>query len=103
MPSSPGLLTKTGTVVLATGALAAAISQELYVVNEETVVAIGSLIMFTVIAKACWFVIVLLPYQLEFFSQALSAPYKEWAETNIQVRCIPMIYLTYCLLNLVYS
>ncbi|GJJ11536.1 hypothetical protein Clacol_005770 [Clathrus columnatus] len=65
-PSFPGLLTKTGTVVLGTGALATAISQELYVVNEETVVVVGSLIMLAIIAKA------------------LSAPYKEWAEANIQ-------------------
>jgi hypothetical protein len=55
MPSSPGLLTKTGAAVLGTGLTAAAISQELYVVNEETVLLVGSLIMFTFIGKVCQF------------------------------------------------
>src|SRR4051812_30587008 len=51
LPSSPGIITKTGTAVLGTGLLAAAISQELYVMNEETVLAIGSFILFGYIAK----------------------------------------------------
>lgn len=51
LPSSPSLVTKTGTVVLGTGLLATAISQELYVMNEETVVLTGTFIMFAVIAK----------------------------------------------------
>jgi F-type H+-transporting ATPase subunit b len=51
VPSSPSLITKTGTVVLGTGALATAISQELYVVNEETVVAIGTFIILGYIIK----------------------------------------------------
>lgn len=51
MPSSPGLITKTGTILLGTGALATAISQELYVVNEESVLAAGSFILFAYIAK----------------------------------------------------
>lgn len=51
LPSSPSLITKTGTVVLGTGLLATAISQELYVMNEETVVLAGTFIMFAVIAK----------------------------------------------------
>lgn len=51
LPSSPNLLTKTGTVVLGTGVLATAISQELYVLNEETVVFAGTFIMFALIAK----------------------------------------------------
>lgn len=51
LPSSPGLITKTGTVVLGTGLLATAISQELYVVNEETVIAAGFFILLTFIAK----------------------------------------------------
>ncbi|KIM90230.1 hypothetical protein PILCRDRAFT_811947 [Piloderma croceum F 1598] len=66
LPSSPNLVTKTGTVILGTGLLATAISQELYVLNEETVVLAGTFIMFAVIAKL------------------LKEPYKEWAETNIQ-------------------
>jgi len=66
LPSSPNLVTKTGTVILGTGLLATAISQELYVLNEETVVFAGTFIMFAVIAKL------------------LKEPYKEWAETNIQ-------------------
>ncbi|KAF7977819.1 hypothetical protein HWV62_2547 [Athelia sp. TMB] len=65
LPSSPSLVTKTGTVVLGTGLLATAISQELYVMNEETVVFVGTAIMFLAIAKL------------------MNQPYKEWAETNI--------------------
>lgn len=51
LPSSPNLVTKTGSVILGTGILAAAISQELYVFNEETVIAAGYLILFTYIAR----------------------------------------------------
>lgn len=51
LPSSPNLVTKTGSVLLGTGILAAAISQELYVFNEETVIAAGYLILFTYIAR----------------------------------------------------
>jgi F-type H+-transporting ATPase subunit b len=51
LPSSPSLITKTGTVVLGTGILATAISQELYVFNEETVVFVGTFVLFAVIAK----------------------------------------------------
>ncbi|EMD39366.1 hypothetical protein CERSUDRAFT_113003 [Gelatoporia subvermispora B] len=65
MPSSPNLITKTGSVVLGTGLLATAISQELYVVNEESVIAAGFFILITCIAKI------------------IREPYKEWAEGNI--------------------
>ena len=51
VPSSPNLITKTGTVVLGSGLMAAAISQELYVVNEETVVLAGFAILITYIGK----------------------------------------------------
>ena len=51
LPSSPNLITKTGSVVLGTGLLATAISQELYVVNEETFIAIGFAILATFIAR----------------------------------------------------
>ena len=51
LPSSPNLITKTGSVVLGTGLLATAISQELYVVNEETVIAAGFFVLLTFIAK----------------------------------------------------
>ena len=51
LPSSPNLITKTGSVVLGTGLLATAISQELYVVNEESVILGGFLILATFIAK----------------------------------------------------
>ena len=51
LPSSPSLITKTGTALLGTGLIAAAISQELYVVNEETIVLVASLIVFTYIGK----------------------------------------------------
>lgn len=65
LPSSPNLITKTGTAILGSGLLAAAISQELYVMNEETVIAVGYLILFTYIAKI------------------IRTPYKEWAEGHI--------------------
>lgn len=51
IPSSPGLITKAGTALLGTGAIATAISQELYVVNEETVLLVATLIFFTFLAK----------------------------------------------------
>ncbi|KAK7685776.1 hypothetical protein QCA50_011122 [Cerrena zonata] len=66
LPSSPNLITKTGSVVLGTGLLATAISQELYVVNEETVIFGGFLILATFIAKS------------------IREPYREWAEGHIQ-------------------
>ena len=53
LPSSPGLVTKTGTAILGTGLLATAISQELYVVNEETVIAAGFFILISFIYKVC--------------------------------------------------
>ena len=62
-------MTKTGSVVLGTGLTAAAISSELYVVNEETVLAAGFIIIVAFIAKS------------------IRAPYKEWAEGHINV-CI---------------
>jgi len=65
LPSSPNLITKTGSVVLGTGLLATAISQELYVVNEETVIAVGFAILATFIARS------------------MQQPYKEWAEGHI--------------------
>ena len=51
LPSSPNLITKTGSVVLGTGLLATAISQELYVVNEETVIAAGFFILISFIYR----------------------------------------------------
>jgi hypothetical protein len=45
------LITKTGTAILGSGLLATAISQELYVFNEETVIAVGYLILFAYIGK----------------------------------------------------
>ncbi|KAI0047145.1 hypothetical protein FA95DRAFT_1606325 [Auriscalpium vulgare] len=65
LPSSPSLITKTGTAILGSGLIAAAISQELYVVNEETVVAVGYLLLFAYIAKI------------------IRTPYKDWAEGHI--------------------
>ncbi|KAJ8482463.1 hypothetical protein ONZ45_g14945 [Pleurotus djamor] len=65
LPSSPNLITKTGTAVLGTGLVATAISQELYVLNEESLILAGSLILFTYIAKI------------------IREPYKDWAETQI--------------------
>lgn len=51
MPSSSNLVTKTGSVILGTGLVATAISQELYVVNEETVIAVGFFILISAIYK----------------------------------------------------
>ncbi|EPS94339.1 hypothetical protein FOMPIDRAFT_1026233 [Fomitopsis schrenkii] len=65
MPSSTGLVTKTGSVVLGTGLLATAISQELYVVNEETVIAAGFFVL------------------LAFIAKSIREPYRDWAEGHI--------------------
>ncbi|ESK95913.1 mitochondrial atpase subunit [Moniliophthora roreri MCA 2997] len=65
LPSSPNLITKTGTALLGTGLAAAAISQELYVMNEETVLLVGSIIFFTYVAKI------------------IREPYSNWAQSQI--------------------
>ncbi|KAI0676111.1 ATP synthase [Trametes maxima] len=65
LPSSPNLVTKTGSVVLGTGLLATAISQELYVVNEETVIAAGFFIL------------------ISFIYKAVKEPYRGWAQGHI--------------------
>ena len=52
LPSSPSLVTKTGSVILGSGLVATAISQELYVMNEETVIAVGFFLLIGFIAKA---------------------------------------------------
>jgi F-type H+-transporting ATPase subunit b len=54
-PSSPGLVTKTGSILLGTGLTAAAISQELYVVNEESLIAAAFFIIIAGIYKVCAF------------------------------------------------
>ena len=51
LPSSPSLITKTGSAILGSGLIATAISQELYVVNEETVIAAGFFILISFIYK----------------------------------------------------
>ncbi|KDQ61814.1 hypothetical protein JAAARDRAFT_55140 [Jaapia argillacea MUCL 33604] len=65
LPSSPNLITKTGTVILGTGLLATAISQELYVMNEESVIAAGFLVL------------------AAFIGKSVRAPYSEWADSQI--------------------
>ncbi|KAK1232909.1 atp4 subunit B of the stator stalk of mitochondrial F1F0 ATP synthase [Marasmius sp. AFHP31] len=65
LPSSPNLITKTGTALLGTGLAAAAISQELYVMNEETVLLVGSAIFFTYVAKV------------------IREPYSNWAQSQV--------------------
>ncbi|KAF9021142.1 hypothetical protein BDZ89DRAFT_1103140 [Hymenopellis radicata] len=65
LPSSPGIITKTGTALLATTLSAAAISQELYVVNEETVLLVGTAIL------------------LVYLGKTIRAPYANWAQTQI--------------------
>ncbi|KZP01494.1 ATP synthase [Calocera viscosa TUFC12733] len=66
--SLPGnsLVTKTGSVVLGTGLVAAAISQELYVVNEETVVAIGFIILLTALGRSIY------------------GPYGDWSRGHVE-------------------
>jgi len=66
LPSSPNLVTKTGAAILGTGLVATAISQELYVVNEETVVAAGTFILLAYIAKL------------------VQEPYRDWASGHIE-------------------
>ncbi|RXW12305.1 hypothetical protein EST38_g13549 [Candolleomyces aberdarensis] len=65
LPSKSGLISKTGTALLGTGIAAAAISQELYVVNEESIVLLASIIVFTYIGKV------------------IREPYSQWAEGHI--------------------
>jgi len=65
LPSSRGLITKTGTVILGTGLLATAISQELYVANEETVVAVGFFII------------------IGFLARSIREPYRAWAQGHV--------------------
>lgn len=68
LPSSPGLITKTGAALLGTGLLATAISQEIYVVNEETVVAVGTFILFAYLYRVCC---VLVRIRCRIYSMAL--------------------------------
>nr|GAT56614.1 predicted protein [Mycena chlorophos] len=65
LPESPNLITKAGTAILGTGVVAAAISSELYVVNEETILLAGSLIFLTLVARA------------------IRQPYSDWADAQV--------------------
>ncbi|KDN43667.1 putative H+-transporting two-sector ATPase chain b precursor, mitochondrial [Tilletiaria anomala UBC 951] len=60
------LISKTGWVTLGTGATALAVSNELYVANEETVIAVGFLVFATLVGRA------------------VTGPYKEWADSQIE-------------------
>ncbi|KAK0530310.1 atp4 subunit B of the stator stalk of mitochondrial F1F0 ATP synthase [Tilletia horrida] len=60
------LVSKTGWVTLGTGLSAVAISNELYVVNEETVILAGFLIFATLLGRS------------------LVAPYTQWADSQIE-------------------
>ncbi|CAG7847976.1 ATP synthase subunit 4, mitochondrial Flags: Precursor [Serendipita indica DSM 11827] len=64
VPAS-NIVSKTGAIVLGTGLAATAISQELYVVNEETVILAGFAILATIIARSA------------------HGPYSEWARGQI--------------------
>ncbi|ORX35353.1 hypothetical protein BD324DRAFT_92456 [Kockovaella imperatae] len=64
VPSS-SLWTKTGGIILGTGVTAAAVSSELYVINEETIITVGFFIIFAAIARTA------------------GGPYKSWAEGHI--------------------
>ena len=84
VPSSPNLITKTGTVVLGSGLMAAAISQELYVVNEETVVLAGFAILITYIGKVLRGALFRHDaLDSRSILQLLREPYKGWAEGHI--------------------
>jgi hypothetical protein len=52
--SHPSLVTKPGTAILGNGLLAMAISQELYVFNEGTVIAVGYFILVACIAQSAY-------------------------------------------------
>ncbi|KAJ6624843.1 ATP synthase [Mycena sp. CBHHK59/15] len=65
LPSSPNLITKAGTAVLGTGVVAAAISSELYVITDETVLLVGSMIFLTLVARA------------------IREPYSNWADAQV--------------------
>ena len=65
---STSLFTKTGGVLLGTGLTAAAISSELYVANEETVLAVGFFVILAAVASS------------------IGAPYNSWANGHIEVR-----------------
>jgi F-type H+-transporting ATPase subunit b len=62
------LVSKTGIVTLTTATAAAAISNELFVLNEEVVI-LGSFVIF-----------------LGYVSTLVREPYREWADGQIQVR-----------------
>ncbi|CDS81865.1 probable H+-transporting two-sector ATPase chain b precursor, mitochondrial [Sporisorium scitamineum] len=66
--SLPGnsFVSKTGWVTLGTGLTAVAISKEIYVANEETVILVGSLIFAVLVGRA------------------ITGPYKEWADSQIE-------------------
>jgi len=63
---STSLFTKTGGVILGTGLTAAAISSELYVANEETVLAVGFFVIIFATARS------------------IAAPYSSWANGHIE-------------------
>jgi len=63
---STSLFTKTGGVILGTGLTAAAISSELYVVTEETVLAVGFLVILAAVGRS------------------IGAPYSAWANGHIE-------------------
>lgn len=84
------LLSKTGTIVLGTGLTAAAISSEIYVMNEEAVILAGFVILASYIGKVRYekansfcFVGSLLDCFFLSSSQSIREPYKNWAEGHI--------------------
>lgn len=70
------LVSKTSWVTIGTGLSALAISKELYVANEETVILVAFLIFAT------------------FIGRTISGPYKEWADGQIEVRLIKKVFLS---------
>jgi F-type H+-transporting ATPase subunit b len=69
------LVSKTGIVTLTAATTAAAISNELFVLNEEVVI-LGSFVVF-----------------IGYVSTLVREPYRDWADGQIQVRPLPALAL----------
>ena len=86
---SNSFASKTGTIVIGTGLVAAAISQELYVINEEAVVLAGFAILATYIGKVCMLITFSVYFRAcrliskNISGQIIREPYKQWAEGHI--------------------
>jgi hypothetical protein len=77
---NPSLITETGTAILGSGLLATAISQELYVFNDETVVAVGYFILFACIAKVR--PVSFPPFRFPFYSTSVTSVIRTRTSTS---------------------